>query len=41
MYTGIDIIEISRIEKVFGSHKNFLKRVYTSDEVEYCQSRKN
>ncbi len=41
MYTGIDIIEINRIEKVFGSHKNFLKRIYTSDEVEYCKSRKN
>ncbi|MGR3293048.1 MAG: holo-ACP synthase [Candidatus Scalindua sp.] len=41
MYTGIDIIEISRIEKVFGTHKNFLRRVYTSDEVEYCQSKKN
>jgi holo-[acyl-carrier protein] synthase len=41
MYTGIDIIEIKRIEKVFGSHKNFIRRVYTSDEVEYCQSKRN
>ena len=41
MYTGIDIIEIKRIEKVFGSHKNSLRRVYTSDEVEYCQSKRN
>ncbi len=41
MYTGIDIIEISRIEKVFGSHKNFIRRVYTSDEMKYCQSKKN
>ncbi len=41
MYTGIDIIEISRIEKVFGSHKNFIRRVYTSDEMDYCQSKKN
>ncbi|MGR3302032.1 MAG: holo-ACP synthase [Candidatus Scalindua sp.] len=41
MYTGIDIIEIKRIEKVFSSHKNFLRRVYTSDEVEYCQSKRN
>ncbi len=41
MYTGIDIIEIKRIEKVFSSHKNFLRRVYTSDEVEYCESKRN
>ncbi len=41
MNTGIDIIEIKRIEKVFGSHKNFIRRVYTSDEVEYCQSKRN
>ena len=41
MYTGIDIIEIKRIEKLFGSHKNFISRVYTPDEAKYCQSRKN
>ncbi len=41
MYTGIDIIEIKRIEMVFGSHKNFISRVYTPDEAKYCQSRKN
>ena len=41
MYTGIDIIEIKRIEKVFLAHKNFVRRVYTEDEVKYCQSKKN
>ncbi|HDY69205.1 MAG: holo-ACP synthase [Candidatus Scalindua sediminis] len=41
MYTGIDIIEVKRIEKVFGTHKNFIRRVYTEDEVKYCQSKKN
>jgi len=41
MYTGIDIIEIRRIEKIFDSHKDFLRRVYTLDEVNYCQSKKN
>ncbi len=41
MYTGIDIIEIKRIEKLFGSHKNFINRVYTLDEIKYCQARKN
>ncbi len=41
MYTGIDIIEIKRIEKLFGTYKNFVRRVYTEDEVKYCQSKRN
>ena len=41
MYTGIDIIEVKRIEKVFSTHENFIRRVYTEDEIKYCQSKKN
>lgn len=41
MYTGIDIIEVERIEKVFSKHENFIRRVYTENEVKYCQSKKN
>ena len=41
MYTGIDIIEIERIERVFSTHETFIKRVYTEDEIKYCQSKKN
>ncbi len=41
MYTGIDIIEVKRIERVFGTHENFIRRVYTEDEIKYCQSKKN
>ncbi|MDR4503988.1 MAG: holo-ACP synthase [Candidatus Scalindua sp.] len=41
MYTGIDIIEVKRIERVFISHMGFLRRVFTEDEVKYCQSKKN
>jgi holo-[acyl-carrier protein] synthase len=41
MYTGIDIIEVERIKKVFSTHENFIRRVYTEDEIKYCQSKKN
>ncbi len=41
MYTGIDIIEVERIKKVFSTHESFIRRVYTEDEVKYCQSKKN
>jgi len=34
---GIDIIDIGRIEKVFGrSGERFIRRVYTSTEIAYC-----
>lgn len=41
MYTGIDIIEVKRIKKVFSTHENFIRRVYTEDEIKYCQSKRN
>ena len=39
---GVDIIEIDRIKKSiekFGD--NFLNKIYTKTELEYCQSKKN
>lgn len=40
--TGIDIIEVSRIEKSINElGDKFLKRVYTDYEIEYCNSKKN
>lgn len=41
MYVGIDIIEIKRIERLFSANENFLRRIYTEKEVEYCRQRKN
>ncbi|MBW7897666.1 Holo-[acyl-carrier-protein] synthase [Candidatus Brocadiaceae bacterium B188] len=41
MYVGIDIIEIKRIERLFSANENFLRRIYTEKEVEYCKQRKN
>lgn len=36
--TGIDIIEIERIKKAI-KNKRFLERVFTTNEIKYCQSR--
>lgn len=40
MDVGIDIVEIHRIAKQIHNAR-FLKRVFTSEEVRYCRSRKN
>ena len=38
---GTDIIECSRIDQMIEKHGDtFLKRVYTADEIAYCQERK-
>lgn len=38
--TGIDLIEISRIEEVVSRHgKHYLERIYTSAELELCGKR--
>lgn len=38
--TGVDLIEISRIEEVIARHgKYYLERIYTSAELEQCGKR--
>ena len=38
--TGIDIIEIGRIEKIVRTYTNrFLNRIYTQGELIYCRGR--
>lgn len=38
--TGIDLVEIDRIEKILKrSGERFTGRVYSEDEIEYCQKR--
>jgi holo-[acyl-carrier protein] synthase len=40
IYTGIDIIEIDRIEAVFNRYpKRFLDMIYTPGEQTYCRGR--
>jgi len=39
--TGIDIVEVERIRNLINKHgAAFLKRIYTADEIVYCQSRR-
>ncbi len=39
---GTDIVEIVRIAQMIDRHgEHFLQRVYTEDEIRYCQDRKN
>ena len=40
LITGVDIIEIKRVEKVDLSYGDrFLKRIYTDGEIKYCRGR--
>ena len=37
---GVDIIEVKRIEKaIISTDENFLDRVYTKEEIQYCNSK--
>lgn len=38
---GIDIIEIKRIEKAIDRTANFLKGIFTENEIKYFESRNN
>ena len=38
LFIGTDIIEINRIEKAVQNEK-FIKRIYTKNEIEYCESK--
>lgn len=39
--TGIDIIEVARIEKVMSRDIGFRDKIFTPGEIEYCESKKN
>ena len=38
---GIDVAEVDRIEKLAEKHEQFLTRVYTEQEIDYCNKKKN
>ena len=39
---GTDIVEIARIKRAIERKgEKFLKKIYTENEIEYCESRKN
>ena len=39
MRLGTDLIEINRIQHAIERSERFLKRVYTSQEIAYCESK--
>jgi holo-[acyl-carrier protein] synthase len=39
--TGIDIIEVARIEKVMSRDIGFREKIFTPVEIEYCESKKS
>lgn len=41
MLIGVDIIEIERVKKAVERTPRFLKRVFTSQEAEYCLQKAN
>ncbi len=41
MGTGIDIVEVARIQQLAEEHEAFITRVYTEAEIRYCTSKKN
>jgi len=36
---GTDIIEVERIKKAIKSHPRFLKKIWTENEIRYCESK--
>ena len=40
MKIGVDIIDVKRVGKL-AKNKQFLKRVYTKEEIKYCTAKKN
>ncbi|HNY01859.1 MAG TPA: holo-ACP synthase [Bacteroidales bacterium] len=39
--TGIDIIEVARIEKAMSRDTGFRDKLFTEGEIAYCESKKN
>ena len=38
---GTDIVDISRIKKIFNLNKKFVYRIFSRKEIKYCESQKN
>ena len=35
---GVDLVDVERIEAILARRKTFRQRVFTPDEIEYCES---
>ncbi|MCZ6625984.1 MAG: holo-ACP synthase [Deltaproteobacteria bacterium] len=38
---GIDLVEVSKVQKVFGKKRSFQEAIFTPDELDYALSRRN
>ena len=38
---GTDIVDTSRIKKLFNTNKKFKKRIFSAKEIKHCESRAN
>lgn len=36
---GTDVIEVERIKNAIENHPRFLKKIYTENEIQYCESK--
>jgi holo-[acyl-carrier protein] synthase len=41
IYQGVDIVEISKLKKVFTHNKDFAMDIFTENERDYCLSKKD
>jgi holo-[acyl-carrier protein] synthase len=39
--TGIDIIEVQRVQTIAERNPRFLERIFTSREIDYCMKKRN
>jgi len=38
---GTDIVDVSRVKKLFDKSKNFKNRIFSAKEIKHCESKKN
>ena len=38
---GTDIVDIFRIKKIFNKNKKLKRRLFSNEEIKYCESKKN
>ena len=41
MEIGVDIVRVKRIEQAILKNKNFKYKIFTQNEINYCEKRKN
>lgn len=34
---GVDLVDVGRVQRMMGRHRTFVERVFTQEEIAYCQ----